>query len=221
MILLFLFCGISIGEYSIAIQPLGPFDSSMINLMIPEIKSQFDNPKIVVLKPISLPIKAYYKPRSRYRAEILLEFLDSLRNFRYTKIIGLTQTDISTTKGSYEDWGIFGLGAISAGPCIVSTYRLKKNATEKEFNQRFCKVVIHELGHTFGLDHCPAETCIMTDYKGTIKSLDKSEKDFCAKCSQLIKKTIMFLSAGENAADKMNAKSNRLGRNIFRTRDFR
>lgn len=196
LILLLLLFGISFGEYSIAIQQLGPFDSSLINLVIPEIKSQFDNPKIIVLKPISLPSKAYYKPRNRYRAEILLEFLDSLRSNRYTRILGLTQTDISTTKGSYEDWGIFGLGAISAGPCVVSSQRLRKNATESEFKQRFCKVVIHELGHTFGLDHCPAETCIMTDYKGTIKSLDISKMHFCAKCSQLIKRAILFLSAG-------------------------
>jgi len=189
-------CGLSYGEYSIAIQPIGPFDSTLIEMIAPEIKAQFDNPKIIICKEVPLPKKAYYQPRNRYRAEILLNYLDSIRDNKYTKILGLTKQDISTTKGEYPDWGIFGYGALSAGPCIVSTFRLQKNASNEMFKIRFTKVVIHEIGHTFGLPHCPDPMCIMTDYKGTINSLDTSKKEFCNKCFNAIKKTILFLSLG-------------------------
>ena len=181
-------------QYTIAIQPFGHFDSALTALLVPEIRVQFKNSQVAICKEIPLPGKAYYQPRNRYRAEILLEYLESLRNRRHTKILGLTQKDISTTKGEYPDWGIFGLGTIGGGPSVVSTYRLRKRAGKRLFEDRLVKVVIHEIGHTFGLDHCPDPACVMADYKGTIKSLDASNKQFCVKCAAELQKTIEFLS---------------------------
>ncbi len=192
--ILFLFFSTTYGDYSFAIQPLGQFDSVLIESIIPAIKSQFNNPRIIVCKSIPMPQKAYYQPRNRYRAEILLDYLDSLQNGQYTKIIGLTKIDISTTKGKFPDWGIFGYGGINSAPCVISIYRLQKNASKKLFLERFIKVVIHELGHTFGLEHCSNPLCIMADYKGTIKSLDMTRNKFCAACSVGISKSIQFLS---------------------------
>lgn len=42
------------------------------------------------------------------------------------------------------------------------------------------KVLVHEIGHTEGLDHCPEKTCLMRDAEGG-NPLDE-ETDFCERC---------------------------------------
>ncbi|MFC2146291.1 zinc-dependent metalloprotease family protein, partial [Acidobacteriota bacterium] len=119
------------------------------------------------------------------------KLLNYLENFahqkkkKYVKIIGLTRKDISTTKGKYYDWGIFGLAYLDAGPCVVSTFRLRRNAKSgKHFMERLIKVVIHELGHTFGASHCPEKGCVMEDARGTIKTVDAGGVGFCSRCRE-------------------------------------
>jgi archaemetzincin len=169
-------------QVTIAIQPFGTFDTSLIAIVTPDIVKRFDSAAVIILPAQKLPQAAYYKPRNRYRAEILLEKLDSTNNNRYAKILGLTNKDISTTKGEVYDWGIFGLGSMGAAPCVVSTFRMKKNSAPELFTQRLRKVVVHELGHTFGLVHCDWPLCVMLDYRGTIASLDGTGFGFCSKC---------------------------------------
>jgi archaemetzincin len=147
---------------------------------------------------------AYYEPRNRYRAEKLLVYLDSIRDRSHTKILGLTSKDISTTKGEYLDWGIFGLGSINGHPCIVSTYRLKKGKQgERLLTKRLVDVVNHELGHTFGFKHCPNTGCLMEDGKGTIKTVDNSNGKFCEKCRRRLD-IILGLSKTRQAASTGN-----------------
>jgi archaemetzincin len=55
---------------------------------------------------------AYNGQRRRYRAEKLLDFLEAEAPPNVFRTLGLTTVDFSTTKGSYADWGVLGLGAI-------------------------------------------------------------------------------------------------------------
>jgi predicted Zn-dependent protease len=43
-------------------------------------------------------------------------------------------------------------------------------------------VIVHELGHTFGLQHSANPVCVMTDYKGSMKGLDASSDSLCKGC---------------------------------------
>ena len=168
---------------TIAILPLGSIDTSVFNNVLPLISKEYNNAKIVLLNRAEMPSYAYYKPRNRYRAEILLSFLDTV-HCEATKIVGLTDLDISTTKGEYVDWGIFGYGSIDGKSCVCSMYRLKNKGTPEEFNSRLRKLITHELGHTYGLDHCAWPLCVMADYKGTMASLDRTGYHFCAQCKK-------------------------------------
>lgn len=163
---------------TIALQPLGQVDSKLLE-QVKEIILATYNVDVVIMPIKDLPKEAYYAPRNRYRAEKLAVYLDALDN-KTTKVVGLTAKDISTTKGQFQDWGIFGFAFLGKRPAVVSTFRLKK-ATQKLFIERLGKVINHEIGHTFGLDHCPNATCIMEDAAGTIRTVDR-EKDFCSDC---------------------------------------
>ena len=88
-------------------------------------------------------------------------------------------------KGEYDDWGIFGQGWLGGRACVVSTYRLGRGKVSEDlFRERFVKVVNHEIGHTFGLDHCPTQGCLMADAEGTIKTVDQEAGGLCQGCRQ-------------------------------------
>lgn len=166
----------------VAVQPLGPVGQDLVEVIRSGIIFLY-NVEVKLLPERELPAEAFYKPRSRYRADKLLDFLLGKPAGSANKVVGVTQKDISTTKGDREDWGIFGLGLVGGRVCVVSTYRLRKGPPTAElFRARLVKVVNHELGHTFGLDHCATPGCLMEDAGGSIKTVDRETGELCASC---------------------------------------
>jgi archaemetzincin len=120
-----------------------------------------------------LPAEAWYEPRQRWRADVLLEWLpDQVTEAGI--VLGLTTVDISTTKPPFEDWGIFGLGELPGDAAVISTYRLRKGADAEKLRWRTTITAIHEVGHTLGLDHCTEQGCVMQDAEGGIANTDSS-----------------------------------------------
>jgi archaemetzincin len=128
-----------------------------------------------------LPADAFYTPRKRYRAEILLDHLDTWLPADCDRIVGITHKDISTTKDDYVDWGILGLGRVPGKSCVVSSFRVRKKLGEVPADERLARVAIHELGHTLGLPHCPTLGCLMEDALGSVVTLDR-ETHLCELC---------------------------------------
>ena len=135
------------------------------------------------MSEIALPEAAYYAPHRRYRAAKLLDFLDYLDIAMKGQVVAITEKDISVSKGDIPDWGIFGYGFVPGRVCVLSTFRLKHGRAARElFLQRLERVALHELAHTFGLQHCPIAGCLMADARGTIRTVDNSNSRFCAAC---------------------------------------
>lgn len=173
----------AIAQPSVAIQPLGPVKATDLDRVKAGIQALYAV-DVEVLPEKPLPKAAYFAPRDRYKADKLLDVLAADTPAKFTKVIGLTVRDISTKKGKIDDWGIFGLGALGDRPCVVSTFRLRAGkATDEVFLARLVKVVNHELGHTFGLDHCPEAGCFMQDAGGKIATVDGEGGKPCAACA--------------------------------------
>jgi archaemetzincin len=162
----------------IVIQPLGNFKVDQAKNIFAKIKTI--NSNVVLRQNIPFPENSYFKPRNRYRADSIIK---SLRNNigKDSVIVGLSHSDISTTKGEIQDWGVMGLGYRPGTSCVVSDFRL----SVKNKNQQFYKLVLHELGHTAGLPHCAIKTCLMRDAEGG-NPLDE-EKEFCKDCKSFLK----------------------------------
>jgi archaemetzincin len=64
---------------------------------------------------------------------------------------------------------------------VISTFRCKRDVTPNEATIRLGKVSVHEIGHTFGLEHCPNRGCLMEDAQGKVATSDR-EYDLCVDC---------------------------------------
>lgn len=169
----------NVSKIKIMLQPLGKIETKIVFQIFEKIK--IIHPNIELLNNKELPSLAYYPLRKRYRADTLISWLSRKANINEV-IVGITNEDISTSKKeqNIDDWGVMGLGFCPGNACIASNYRLKDKSSNS-----FFKVVIHEYGHTQGLNHCENKECYMRDAKGG--DYTNEEKDFCKKCSNYLK----------------------------------
>ena len=174
----------------ICLQPFGKRVTQRDTQLVKETFLSVFDARVEVLPTRPHPKAAWYKPRKRWRAGVLLDDLEKNLPAGAYRIVGLTGSDISATKGDIYDWGIFGYGQIGGPACVVSRHRLGAGrASRKLRNERLAKVALHELGHTLGRDHCPNRTCLMEDARGSIRTVDR-ETDFCSACWSSIAKKL-------------------------------
>jgi archaemetzincin len=164
-----------VSPIKVVILPLGNVPEGLCMKTYSELKGIFKNTTLMNVEPF--PAFAYYQPRNRYRADKLIHWMHD-RAKPGEVYLGITSQDISDTKGQIYDWGIMGLGYEPGNACIVSTCRLKDKANAY-------KVILHELGHTAGLPHCPIKTCYMRDAEGGDSTGD--ETDFCSNCLKTLR----------------------------------
>ena len=179
----------------IYVQPLGPALPRSSVALVEAALGSFFAVDVRILPMVAVPKSAYYPKRKRYRAERLLETLAGLLPADGQRILGLTAADISTSNGKISDWGVLGLGSIDGSACVISSFRAGRAVAPAIAEIRLAKVAVHEIGHTFGLSHCPTHGCIMHDAEGKIATTD-SEYDLCAICRKLL------TDAGRSLPDK-------------------
>jgi archaemetzincin len=186
---------------TVALQPLGTVRPEVVE-QARQAVTEFWGAEVQVLPAQPLPVAAWFEPRQRWRAERLLDWLAAREVLRADRVVGLTAADISTTKDEHPDWGIFGLGQLGGRACVVSTFRLGRGGVSRERALvRLAKVLNHELGHTFGLEHCPTPKCLMEDARGSIATVDAEPGALCAVCRARVHSG--GLKAGKRALGEM------------------
>lgn len=181
----------------IAIQPYGKFDSALKDSVVVSIERTYGF-TVTALPYKEIPRSAFINVKSpRYRADSILRILKREKAEEYDHVLGLTSLDISTTKRDengnvleprykYEDWGVFGLGAMPGASCVVSTFRLK-TTDRKLLIERLKKVCNHEIGHNLGLPHCESsDKCVMKDGAESIKTVDFVDLVLCESCKSRV-----------------------------------
>ena len=76
-----------------------------------------------------------------------------------------------------------GISRTDKGLSVVTTSRFKTKATTQLY---FNRLMLHELGHAFGLNHCSDKNCIMVDAKG--KNQFGHTPSFCSRCKEFLGK---------------------------------
>jgi archaemetzincin len=178
----------------IAIQPLGDFDSLQLT-GIREQMANFYQRKVIVLPPMVIPpgylISQDY---GLYSADSILNLLSSIAGNNITEVVGLTHVNICTARDPALEEGpvspdikiIFGMSRLPGNVCLVSDHRLK-DPDSSVLQHRIMTVILHEMGHNLGLNHCKVTQCIMSGANGHTAVLDKNENYYCDKCKSILK----------------------------------
>lgn len=124
--------------------------------------------------------EAYDPQREQYLSSRLLALLRKREPDE--RIVGLTEVDLYIPRLNY----VFGEADPLSGTAIVSLCRLRQEyyglpPDEALFLERAVKEIVHELGHTFGLGHCPNNRCVMY-FSNSLADTDFKETGFCGKC---------------------------------------
>jgi len=178
----------------IALQPLNEYGSAELSSLQKEL-SHFFNAQVIVLPSLRIP-DSYRVSNSAeapsYFADSLIQFLLNQKQNWVDEIIGLTHDEIlivkntgllapdKTTMLSFFQ-RVKGLGYISEPACVISDYSFLSTDTAI-LNKRLRKVVLHEVGHNLGLDHCKTDACLMSEKNADNAILDNGNGDYCERC---------------------------------------
>ena len=130
---------------------------------------------------IALPQEHYYKPRNRYRGSGLLDDLTKRRS-RGVVVLGVTNHVIFNPNEKSPTWGVMGISRTGQRVAVVSTIMA---SGKKQTDSDLRKLMMHELGHAFGLSHCKDEHCFMVDAKH--KNKFPHTPSFCKDCQEFLK----------------------------------
>jgi archaemetzincin len=176
------------GPYTVCLQPLGEHDASLLAPMAEGIRQAYGF-EVRRLAPRDLPSSAWYAPRTRYRAQLLLDYLRAqvLPGARgCDAVMAFTAVDISITKGEHSDWGVLGLSYLQRQVGVVSSFRMHGGigralqASRPRLVSRAVKVMLHEIGHVVGLPHrAEGPSCLMNDAGGVIATADEAIGALC------------------------------------------
>jgi archaemetzincin len=116
-----------------------------------------------------------------------------------TRLLVVTEVDLFIPMLSF----VFGQAQLGGRAALVSSARLRPEfygmpANEPLFVSRLVKEVIHEMGHTFGLVHCPDTGCPMS-LSTSIRQVDQKGSDFCPSCLVTLKETAVNTGTTDQA----------------------
>jgi archaemetzincin len=139
------------------------------------------------IQPDGLEPEFAFNPlrRQYHSTEILKNILQRPASDAW-KVLGVTEMDLYIPVLTF----VFGEAQLTDGGAVVSAHRLRQEfyglpADPELLHERLLKESLHELGHTYGLRHCPDYTCVMSSSNG-IERIDLKHALFCSNCAQLV-----------------------------------
>jgi archaemetzincin len=132
------------------------------------------------------PDFAYNALRGQYFSTEILKRLVQYPPCECWRVLGITEADLYIPILTF----VFGEAQLSNHGAVVSVHRLRQEfygmpADPQVLAQRLLKESLHELGHTFGLRHCPDYRCVMSSSHG-VERIDLKLPEFCPACAAVV-----------------------------------
>lgn len=186
LLLLSLFAALTIhaqvkGTETIVIYRYGKFSAKQLNSSMAYLRKFY--PKVKYGGELTFPKTANYAPKGCYTSTLLLNYQKAKKD-KDKVVVAFTDKDICETKKAdgkaLNHYRCMGMSYRNGGLSVVTTSRFK-TFSQDHLN----RLMLHELGHAFGLRHCTANSCIMQDAKG--KNKFGHTPSFCENCKKYLK----------------------------------
>jgi len=163
----------------ITLFPIGEVEKSALETLGKPLTEAFGQ-KIGVGDGIKLPRESWDQHRGQHLASRLLAGLPTPGSG--DRVLGVVDVDIFAPGLNF----VFGEADITGRRAIISLQRLRQEfyglpKNESLFRERVLKEAAHELGHTYGLRHCPKPTCVM-HFSNSLHDTDLKGWNFCPAC---------------------------------------
>ena len=173
------------------IVPAGAVDKSMLENIRQRLPGDFPVKVKAAIDPqMELPQTAYDASRRQYNAQVVIDELS--RKLRLTLVMEralvVTDADLFVPELNF----VFGLAEEKKGICVISLVRLRNEfyglkPDRRLFIDRAVKEAVHELGHSYGLQHCLKQRCAMF-FSNDLADTDRKTEVFCVDCQRSLRK---------------------------------
>jgi len=134
-----------------------------------------------VADPLPHPAYACHQRRQQYLSDAILNQLRQI-TLPAERLLGLVDLDLYIPRLNF----VFGQASMGGREALIALPRLRQSFyglpdDKALFHERAVKEAVHELGHTYGLAHCPDATCVM-HFSNSLPDTDLKGKAFCPVC---------------------------------------
>lgn len=167
----------------IYLQPAGEIETGLLQYLSAGLQEIYGY-SCRISRPITVPGDMYNAKRRQYDASGIVGEIVEKIPVDGERILGVVDVDLFVPGLNF----VFGVAIGNAA--VISLTRLRPEYYgEKEneilFRERALKEAVHELGHTFGISHCPGMRCVM-HFSNSLEDTDIKGSDLCGKCSGLL-----------------------------------
>ena len=165
----------------IEIVPIGNVSTHILQKLPRAIEEKFPGREArIAIHGLEHPDYAFSPSRNQYLAGPILEKLSRF-DTRVERILGVADLDLFAPDLNF----IFGQAQIGGQAAVIALARLHpefwgQHANQQLLQKRTTKEAIHELGHTYGLEHCSIPTCVMY-FSNMLEETDRKSDQFCLK----------------------------------------
>jgi archaemetzincin len=172
---------------AIYLQPVGEgVDGGLLRWLAGSLDDIFGVPCYPNGNPLAVQF-AFDAARGQYHSTAILQRLQPYAaGLEEIRLLGVTVVDLFVPVLTF----VFGEAQLEGRCAVVSLHRLHEEfyglpPDSRLLEERALKEAVHELGHTFGLKHCPDWRCVMASTHA-VERLDLKGANFCPSCRKLV-----------------------------------
>lgn len=165
---------------SIILVPVGEIEPDLLLILKIQLEKAVHE-EVRIQETVPLPGEAYHPRRAQHAGDVILHTVEKRANCdAHDRVLAIADVDLYVPRLNY----IFGLAGDRVA--IISLHRLRQSFYHLPedpalFLQRVLTEAVHELGHTYGCEHCRDPGCVMF-FSNTISDTDRKGSEYCGRC---------------------------------------
>jgi archaemetzincin len=177
--------GADIRERQIILLPVGRVEGWILDVLEMDLAQKLGC-RVERHIPMDVPRDTLNPARGQYHSShILQKAHDFLEPREQDIVLGIADVDLYTGGLNF----VFGEAELGGQWAIISLTRLRQSfyslpENKAIFSARTVKEAVHELGHVYGLEHCPDPECVM-HFSNSLLDTDRKSASFCSRCQAL------------------------------------